>query len=306
MLIVLGDETDLRVQGLCPALHRQRLPYIVLNNACFPYTLQLTQSIDDSGQDVLFLPGEGVSVPANEIRAVYYCCQYPFVLRPDDPAEIGDTVYQNINSAFWSFFYGLAERDCLFVNPIKPADHHNYKTDVLRCLKAAGVRVPATTVTNRPEAVVAFYEQHARCIFKPPWGQAFTEELLPKHLKPDMLARLANSPTMLQEYVAGQEIRLYVIGEAVFGVRVISDALDINEDAYTLRQAFEPDEAMVALARRVAQVTGLVFTAIDMRQTPDGELVVFEANSSPDFTADEAQAGHPLSDCLARLLARVD
>ncbi|MEZ4574826.1 MAG: hypothetical protein R2857_07915 [Vampirovibrionales bacterium] len=46
-----------------------------------------------------------------------------------------------------------------------------------------------------------------------------------------------------------------------------------------------------------------MFTAIDMRQTPDGELVVFEANSSPDFTADEAQAGHPLSDCLARLLA---
>ena len=73
-----------------------------------------------------------------------------------------------------------------------------------------------------------------------------------------------------------------------------------------LRQAFEPNDAMVALARRVAQVAGLVFTAIDMRQTPDGELVVFEANSSPDFTADEAQAGHPLSDCLARLLARVD
>jgi glutathione synthase/RimK-type ligase-like ATP-grasp enzyme len=57
------------------------------------------------------------------------------------------------------------------------------------------------------------------------------------------------------------------------------------------------------MCRKVARVTGLIFTAIDMRRTLEGEYIVLEANSSPDFYTDEYYAGHPIAEKLVSLLA---
>jgi glutathione synthase/RimK-type ligase-like ATP-grasp enzyme len=113
---------------------------------------------------------------------------------------------------------------------------------------------------------------------------------------------LAYSPTLVQERIDGREIRVYVIGDELFGVEVQSQALDINEDMNAKRVPFAISDELATIARHVAAVTGLVFTAIDIRQSLQGEYVVLEANSSPDFTADEYQTGYPLADTLVNVL----
>jgi len=48
---------------------------------------------------------------------------------------------------------------------------------------------------------------------------------------------------------------------------------------------------------------GLGFAGIDLRRTPDGELICFEVNPSPAFSYYEAQTGQPIAEALAAYLA---
>jgi glutathione synthase/RimK-type ligase-like ATP-grasp enzyme len=265
----------------------------------YPHALQLTQTIGLNQQSTLNLPDLNIAIPVDSVTSVYYCTQSAFHLSSQAPPEIQKIVYQNIDSAFWSFLHSLP---CPIINPILAADHHNYKAHVLKQLHAEGIRVPKSIITNSPEAVKAFHSEVPHAILKPPWGQAFTEPFTFNHLKDEALNKLAYSPTLLQERIDGREIRVYVIGDELFGVSVQSDALDINEDMDARRVPISIPEELEILARKVANVTGLLFTAIDIRQSYDGEYVVLEANSSPDFTADEYQTEYPLADTLINVL----
>jgi glutathione synthase/RimK-type ligase-like ATP-grasp enzyme len=49
---------------------------------------------------------------------------------------------------------------------------------------------------------------------------------------------------------------------------------------------------------------GLVYGAIDMRRTPDGEYVFLEVNTAGEFLFIEDRTGQPISSAVAKWLAR--
>lgn len=299
MIIVIGSHEDVRSAAVMNALSKKKAAFSLFNTLDFPYHSRLSLDIESTRFGAISTPSFG-KVPMAEIRAVYYCLNNSFRMNDNDPPELHHIIYNNIDSAVWSFFRAL---DCLFINPIDPAQLHQYKGYLLTEFRKHGIRVPNTLITNDPEAVRAFYERNNRqVVCKPPWGQAFTEKLTDSHLAKDSLARLVNSPVMLQEYIPGQDFRAYVLKDKVFGVEVQSTTLDLNLDDTAKRVAVTLPDHIVNDCYKIAEVAGLVFTAIDFRVTPDGEHVFFEANSSPDFTTDEAWTGCPLSSWVADAL----
>jgi glutathione synthase/RimK-type ligase-like ATP-grasp enzyme len=300
MILVIGSPDDLRVQATLHQMESSKVDYCLFDTITYPYDIQITQTIDSPLCGAIRIGDR--KVPANEIQSVYYCVQSGFQTLADDPPEIRSIIYNNIDSAAWSFVYSL---ESLFVNPIEPANMHNYKAFILKQMRANQIRVPHTMVTNEPEAVIAFYHQMGgNVIYKPPWGQSFTAKLTENELQPAHLSKLSHSPIMLQEYIPGSEVRAYVIGNEVFGVKVESDEVDINMDSAARRVRFDLPDHVVEMALKVSRVTELVFTAIDMRVSHEGEYVVLEANSSPDFTADQYQTGYPLCQTLIEMLER--
>lgn len=300
MILLLGSPSDHRCGTLIQRLLERKLAFGVFNTIDFPRHICLDFDISQSPQGHIQTPEMDTPISIDEISGVYYCTNNQFNVDSDDPPEVKRIVYHNIDSAAWSFFYSLT---CPIINPIDPANHHDYKMHVQQELRTHGIRVPDSIITNRAEAVRKFYdEQHQSIVAKPPWGQAFTEKITPAHLHENELAKLTNAPVMLQEYIDGDDKRAYVIGNEVFGVEVMSDSLDLNQDQGAIRRPYELTDAIKTDCRKISAITNLPFTAIDFRVTPDGDIVYFEANSSPDFTADLHHNDYHMDDCLIDLL----
>ena len=283
MIIIVGSEADHRCAAVIQELQRRKATYTVFDTRDFPYRTQIAFNIDGPGS--FKTPTMSAHVPLSEVRSVYYCTNNHFEMLADDPPEIQHIVYNNIESAAWSFLRSL---DCLYVNPVVPADMHHYKTHLLKVFRKAGLRVPNTLVTNDPSQIRAFYEaNNGNIVCKPPWGQAFTQKVTEGHLTPESLGKLTNSPVMFQELIEGQDYRAYVLNDRTWGVEVRSQTLDLNMDDTATRVAYELPANIAADCVRMREVAGLVWTAVDFRITPGGQHVFFEANSSPDFTTDD-------------------
>jgi glutathione synthase/RimK-type ligase-like ATP-grasp enzyme len=300
MIVIIGSQDDHRCAAVINKLLARKKPFALFDTLAYPYHSQITFDIESPAGGFLKTANLEQKIALSDIRSVYYCNNNHFRTLDSDLPEVQQIVYSNIDSAAWSFFRTL---DCLFVNPIEPANAHSYKGLLLHTFRHHGIRVPNTLITNDPEAIRDFYERNKRqVVCKPPWGQAFTTRLTEDHFQPESLAKLANSPVMLQEYITGQDYRAYVMKDLVFGVEIQSQTLDLNMDDDARRVGVELPESVAEECYKIAQVSGLIFTAIDMRRTPEGEYVYFEANSSPDFTTDEAWIGYPLADSLIDLL----
>lgn len=204
---------------------------------------------------------------------------------------------------------------CAWVNPREAdtaAHHKPYQWAVAR---EVGLRLPRTLVTNQPEAARAFIESVGlgKTIFKAFLAsiEAWRETRL---IEPDDLEKLDSvrfAPVIFQEYIKGVDLRITVVGEAVFAAEI-----DARETSYPVdmrmvvgesivRPTTLPPkihEAVLALQRRL----NLVYGAIDMRRTPDGEYVFFEVNPAGQWHFVEQRTELPISQAMADHLAALD
>ncbi len=164
--------------------------------------------------------------------------------------------------------------------------------------------IPATLVTNDPEEVLAFRQEFGQLIYKSVSGE---RSIVTSFAESDVerLALLASAPTQFQEYVAGVDVRVHVVGEEVFATRVESNAVDYRYDAAGHGGsmsvfALAPDlsRQCVVLTRRL----GLELSGIDLRLADDGRVVCFEVNPSPAYIVYEDVTAQPIAAAIARHL----
>src|SRR5438876_11084737 len=120
------------------------------------------------------------------------------------------------------------------------------------------------------------------------------------------------APVIFQEYVpAVADIRVTVIGAKMFATAIIAAAgsydIDYRMDLGGAR--FEPidlpaktQEGIHALMRRL----GLLYGAVDLRQTADGRYVFLEVNPAGEWRFVEERTGQPITDAVAELLEELD
>lgn len=183
-------------------------------------------------------------------------------------------VCRNLESFIDNFYGALSHAQ--WVNTQAVTEEHRHKGKLLERLFKVGIRIPATQITNSPEAVQAFYEQwQGQVIFKPVFSWASTEKLEPEHLTPQSLARLSNMPITLQEYIPGVDCRIYVVGDDIFAMEIHSQTLDFRDDAYAPRVPIQLPAEVQTRCHQIMSELGLVYAGIDMRRTPEGEYVFF-------------------------------
>jgi hypothetical protein len=178
-----------------------------------------------------------------------------------------------------------------------------------QAILAAGFDVPETLVTNEPDLVRDFLAAHGRVIYKSVSG---TRSIV-REMDDGALARLHDirwCPVQFQAYVEGVDVRVHVIGRQVYATRVTSAAADYRYAGLDggLPARLEPTRLSEVAEQRCVELTerlGLRFSGIDLRITPAGRAVCFEANPCPGYSYYEGHTGQPIARALARHLVGI-
>jgi glutathione synthase/RimK-type ligase-like ATP-grasp enzyme len=183
----------------------------------------------------------------------------------------------------------------------------------LEAAREVGLAVPPTLVTNDLSEARRFVAgcQRRGAVMKS--LSSLPEGGLTRAVRADdglLAERLRLGPAILQERVDGLDLRVTVVGGALFAMSVDARAGGDPDDVRaswdqvraTARPARLPDDVaqrIMALQRRL----GLHFGAVDLRRRRGGGYAFLEVNPSGQWLHAEQATGHPIGATLARLLA---
>ena len=172
-------------------------------------------------------------------------------------------------------------------------------------IQSFGFDVPQTLVTNDPVAAREFRARHGRVVFKSisglrsivtEWDDAVAARL----------EMIRACPVQFQALAEGLDVRVHVVGKAIFATACRSEVVDYRYagrvDATTTLEPYMLPEAVAARCFTLAHALELPLCGIDLKHTPDGRWVCFEANPSPGFSWFEQAAGQPIAAAIALLL----
>jgi hypothetical protein len=194
----------------------------------------------------------------------------------------------------------------MVINRCAPMASNSSKPYQAQLIREQGFLTPETLVTNDPELVRGFREQHGRVIYKSISAvRSIVQELSDED--DERLERIRWCPTQFQAFVDGTNVRVHTVGDEAFATAIRSEATDYR---YAARQAGEPAELReVTLAPELAErclalsrSLGLEFAGIDLKITPDDEVYCFEVNPSPAFSYYEGNTDQAISAAVARRL----
>ncbi|QGQ19433.1 glutathione synthase [Cellulomonas sp. JZ18] len=197
---------------------------------------------------------------------------------------------------------------CRVVNRYSAMASNGSKPYQVQLIRRHGLDVPETLVTNVPQLVREFRRRHGRIVYKSMSGvrsvvRVFDDE------DDARLDRIRWCPTQFQAFVPGEDVRVHVVGTRVLATAIRSDGVDYRyagRDGHDGSEAqLRPVELEPALARRcvdLARALGLPFAGIDLKVTPDGDVVCFEVNPSPAYSYYELSTGQPIAAELVRYL----
>src|SRR5262249_33993705 len=137
-----------------------------------------------------------------------------------------------------------------------------------------GFAVPETLITNDPQSVREFYEQHGRVVYKSiSAARSIVRELTPADLP--RLEQIHWCPTQFQVYVPGINVRVHVVGQQVFATKILSQATDYR---YACREGSDAELCAVELSDeltekcvKLAARLDLPLAGIDLKITPADE-----------------------------------
>lgn len=301
MILIIGSEEDAHAVHLYQHLQQRGLPVSYLDTRTFPKQLQVELTPKDMNNTGYLTLPDGQRFPLNQIRSVYWRWLYATQVPEEVPSELAYIAFRELESALGSLWRFVP--DALWINSIHAIEMHRYKPYQLSFLAQAGLPIPDTLVTNRPEAVRAFYTKHrGQVIYKPVSGGAHTQKMVPEDLTPERLSLLSQAPIQVQEMIEGVDVRVYLVGDKLFAAEIQAQTLDFRDDPKAPVVPITLSAEVEAQCRLLAERFHYVFTGIDLRKTPAGNYVFLEGNPSPMFVYFERQTGYPITETLLDLL----
>ena len=300
-IVLIGSEKDGHIAAVGAALRDRGVEALVLDTLDFPSNPRITLG-ERLGS--ITIDGRTVDRPA----AVYLRDLYvqPLAVGVDVADEMEQDwrrtliAFREKSQVLFPLLGRWTEAGAAVYNPLA-GDWRQLKVMQLALLEAAGLPVPATIWTNDPVAVRDFADGK-RVAYKPVAGGAATKELGPEDLTDERLRALDGAPVTFQELVPGDSYRVYCLdGEVVATIRIASEQLDYRQQEEIVEQSTLPDDVL-AQCLRAAEVIGLRWTGIDLKQAADGSLKFLELNSSPMFLGFDARAGTGILDSFVSAL----
>jgi len=283
MIVLSGIIADDPIRLLCVRLKMLGFPYVFVDQMTYPAELKALQEWGEENTlgGVIAFP-DGTTVAYEDITGVYIR-HSGFVspqFHPDfDGREQELIKAQHTMSLACQFDY----LPCAIANPLRN-----------------GFPIPRTLVTTVPDRVLAFRDEcGGKIIYKGASSNRSIVKLLDS-ADLDRLPLVRNCPVQFQEYIDGSNIRVHVVGDRVFALRIQSAGVDYR---YCARQ-FESISLPEPVERQclsLSQTLGLCFSGIDLIER-DGAHYCLEVNPSPGFSFYELRAHQPISVALAEFL----
>jgi hypothetical protein len=289
VILFFGWGTDAALAKTVQAAQELGVDHVVLD--------QLSLGGHTFGDGVLTLPGARLRL--RDLTAAY--------ARPlSVAAPTGSPQHEAQQELLGSVVDWLDAADARIVNRPGAMHSNGSKPFQAQLIGDVGFEVPETLVSSDPEEVLAFSDRVGPLVFKSISGvRSIVRRLDGGYV--DRLDRVRALPTQFQALAEGEDVRVHVVGRAVFATRIRSEATDYR---YAGRDGFAaellttdlPDEVADRCVELAARL-GLPFVGIDLRETPDGRFVCFEANPMPGYSYFESHTGQPISRSLVRYLA---
>jgi glutathione synthase/RimK-type ligase-like ATP-grasp enzyme len=248
---------------------------------------------------------DGQTVDVTTLHALWYRRTSTKQMLPDGAdadyaAHINFTTERVLEGILLNDFQGR-----WFSHPLATRSAEN-KLVQLRAAQRAGLRTPATLVSQDPALIRSFCSAHPGAIIKPvttPRGvELVTTAVVGQELLDDD-AVLALTPAIYQECIPGKRhLRISVVGGRCDAALIEAEDLDWRMD---LNVPFRPYPLDIDLERRLCATLrqlGLNMGVFDVKLTDDDEPVFLEVNSQGQFLFVEALCGIPLADAFAAFL----
>ena len=311
MILIVSYPEDPHAQRVIDHLREMRQAVLLLNLAELPERATLTIDYTDPRRPRPQFQRDGEAPhDLSQAHAVWW--RRPQVA---DPSAVTDPDARMFTANEWHEAIGGLWQilDARWVNPPARDEVASRKAYQLRVAAEAGLAVPRTLITSDPVRARAFIEARGvgQTIYKPfsATHAIWRETRLIREEELGALEAVQLAPVIFQEYVpADVDLRVTIVGDRIFPAAIHSQHTDYPIDfRMGLGQArTEPDELPEAVVERLFAVMkrlGLIYGAVDMRRTPQGEHVFLEVNTAGEFLFIEERTGQPISRALADWLA---
>jgi len=318
-ILIITNKVDAHADIVIDELHARNAKFTRLNTEDFPRCVQLSYESENDDLVVRCLDSGNV-VSAEAIKSVWYRRPDPVVIdvsitdeafrklaRQECTAAM-EGLHQLLNEAFW-INHPLALRKA------RP------KIFQLSLARRLGFSVPKTIVTNDPDKAAEFVKRCPGDVVTKTLNQPsvdrdedrfftiFTHVLSSSDKK--TLEAVRYAPTLFQEYIPKKvEIRVTIFGRAIFSAEIHSQQNALTRHDYRhigVEIDYLPHklpEKIEDLCLQLVSELGLVFGAIDLILTPNGEYVFLELNSNGQWYWIEQLTELPMRTALVDLLMK--
>lgn len=307
-MVVLTETDDPTADVVIAELNRREVPVVRLDPAeDFPNALEFS-ACHQAGRIAGTLATPTRALELNRVRAVYHRRPSPYA-RPAADAPHAE----RFTAAQTRYGLGgvLASLDCRYVNHPWRVLACEHKPWQLGIATQAGFAIPPTLITNRAADVRRFAKRHGPIVYKTlrevpgqdeagRWCTVWVDEVTLDRLDESIVL----APHMFQARIPKlYDLRLTVIGPAMFCVRIESPHLDWREDYDKITYSVADVPAGIAdAAARMLVRAGLVFGAFDLGVATDGQIWFYELNAGGQWAWLEDETGLPMTAAVADLL----
>jgi glutathione synthase/RimK-type ligase-like ATP-grasp enzyme len=313
MILVISHEQDPHAMRVIGHLRASAREVLLLNLAELPDRATLSIAYNGRARPrIEYVRADGSCHALDEVSAVWW-------RRPQAPdlASIADPHVSLFTANEWNeALNGLWQLlDARWMNDPGRDDAASRKARQLRVAREVGLNVPQTLITSDPERARRFVDERGpgKTVYKTfSCTHAIWRET--RLLKPEDLAcmdAVRVAPVIFQEFVPAEcDLRITAVGNTLFPAAIRMPPADGRidfrmhvGDSSVRAEALPPDvqAKLLELLRRL----GLVYGAIDVRRTPEGEYYFFEVNTAGEFLFIEDRTGQPIARAIAAWLSGV-
>jgi hypothetical protein len=304
MILLCGIPTETSLAMVAQALSRRSTDYLMVNQRQVR-ELAVELSVDDTGLHGR-LTGPQLCLDLDRVTAVYLRFMDDRWL-PELDGEPPHGPARTASRAFHDLIGHWADiTPARVINRYIAMGSNFSKPYQLQLIREHGFAVPETLITNDPDRVIAFRDQHGPLIYKSISSERSIVNRLNEH-DFTRLQRIRWCPVQFQAFISGPNLRVHTVGQQVYATMINTQAVDYR---YATQQTgtpatfmpYDPDDELAERCVRLAATLGLEVAGLDLKLATDGRIICLEVNPSPVFSYYELHTSQPIADAIARLL----